>query len=273
MRIPTDAIDETALPRDRTGLSGPAFTELKLSIAKSGLRLPIEVFATRTGYALISGYRRLLAVRALHQSTGDARFAEIEATLRTPATRAEALTAMVEENEIREALSPWERGAIIVRARDLGIFETLDAATAALYPNVSRQKRSRLRAIAGLVEDLGDVLPFPEALSQNQCTRLATAARHGLLDLLRTALEETNIDGPESQWTVIAPAVAEAMREMREKPDPTPGRPRRVLRPRHGLTIRREVSRNGYVLRFTGKEAKGELVDLVMDEVERMLGG
>ena len=37
---------------------------------------------------------------------------------------------------------------------------------------------------------------------------------------------------------------------------------------RPGLTIRREMTNDGYLLRFTGR-ASG-LLDLVMDEIERM---
>ena len=58
--IPLDAIDEAALTRDRAALDEAALTELRLSIAVSGLRMPIEVFelAEPSGphrYGLISG--------------------------------------------------------------------------------------------------------------------------------------------------------------------------------------------------------------------------
>ena len=57
------------------------------SIAAHGLRLPIEVFA-RPGEArpwgLLSGYRRLMAVRALHEQSGHPRFATIKAVEREP---------------------------------------------------------------------------------------------------------------------------------------------------------------------------------------------
>jgi len=40
---------------------------------------------------------------------------------------------------------------------------------------------------------------------------------------------------------------------------------------RHGLTIRRELTRSGWVLRFTGPDARSPgLIDDVMDYVEQM---
>ncbi|MDP2063238.1 MAG: hypothetical protein Q8J98_09065 [Phaeovulum sp.] len=41
-------------------------------------------------------------------------------------------------------------------------------------------------------------------------------------------------------------------------------------RPRQGLTIRRERTPEGYLLRFTGPEASGMMIDSVLDDIERM---
>ena len=48
-------------------------------------------------------------------------------------------------------------------------------------------------------------------------------------------------------------------------------RPRRVLRPRPGLVIRRETTRDGYILHFTGREATCGILDRVLDEIEASL--
>jgi hypothetical protein len=82
---------------------------------------------------------------------------------------AEALTSIVEENEIREALSPWERGRIAHLAHRQGVFDTIEAAVARLYPAAGRHKRARLRVLAHLVEELDDVLTAPERFSQHAC--------------------------------------------------------------------------------------------------------
>ena len=160
-QIATNLIDAEALPRDRTHLDASALIELRLSIATNGLRTPVEVYATDTGFALISGLRRLTAFRALHSLTQNPVYAIIEATILTPKTTAHALTLMVEENDIRADLSPWEKGRIAVASRDEGHFPTLDAAIAALYPAATKTRRSRLRALAMLAEELDGTLTAP----------------------------------------------------------------------------------------------------------------
>ena len=47
---------------------------------------------------------------------------------------------------------------------------------------------------------------------------------------------------------------------------PRPGRPRRTSTPRYGLNIRREKTREGYCLHFTGKLATSDLIDVVLPE-------
>ena len=270
-QIPTHLIDDHALPRDRTQLDATALTELRLSIASHGLRTPIEVFSLPDGYALISGFRRLSATRALHTLTQNPIYATIAATILTPATTAEALTLMVEENDIRADLSPWEKGRIAVASRDEGHFPTLDAAIAALYPNADKMRRSRLRALALLVEELDGTLTNPETLSQRQALRLAAALRAGFESVIRTALEESNTRTPESDWTLLQPILDEAEAALKDPTPSRPGRPRRVVRLRAGLTVRRELAVEGWVLRFTGPEATGMLMETVLDEVERMV--
>ena len=57
-------------------------------------------------YGLISGWRRLTALQALHAETGEARFATVQALVRRPETAADAYVTMVEENEIRARPQP-----------------------------------------------------------------------------------------------------------------------------------------------------------------------
>jgi ParB family chromosome partitioning protein len=112
--VPLAHIDTGALSRDRTGLDAEPLAELERSIDFSGLRQPIEIFPRSEPrgeaiYGLLSGYRRVLAFRALHERTGQDRFAAIPAFVRERTGLAEALIAMVEENEVRAGLSPFER--------------------------------------------------------------------------------------------------------------------------------------------------------------------
>ncbi len=273
-RIPLAEIDEAALTRDRDGLDEAALTELRLSIAASGLRMPVELFPLSEPrpphrYGLLSGLRRLHAYQALHELTGDDRYTAIPAFLRAPGTMAEALAAMVEENEIRAALSPWERGRIAWLAHRQEVFGTIEEAVAKLYPAADKFKRSRLRSLARLAEELDGFLTNPERLSLRQALRLEAALRAGFGDVIRTALEESRADNPQAQWQLLLPILTEAETPPPETPTPRPGCPRRISRPRPGLTIRREQTRDGYTLHFTGNLATSGMIDDIFDEIER----
>jgi len=268
LQIPIAEIDAHALPRDRTGLDPDALAELQSSIASNGLRMPIEVFKTATGYALISGLRRLTAVTNLCALRGTDPV--IAAFLRTPETLTAALAAMVEENDIRHNPSAWERARIIVALRNSGDFDTLDAATKALYPHAPRPKAYRLRHIATVAEVLDGLLTAPEHLSERQLLRLSAALRADFTDVIVTALQNSSAKTPDSQWQTLLPILAEAEHALGDPTPHRPGHPRRLLRPTRGVTVRREMTRDGWVLRFTGPEATGMLMELVMDEVERV---
>jgi ParB family chromosome partitioning protein len=275
-QIPLAEIDDGALTRDRSGLGADALTELKTSIAASGLRQPVELFPLSDPrpphrYGLLSGLRRLAAFRDLHELTGQERYAAIPAFLRAPGSMAEALTSMVEENEIRESVSPWERGRIAWLAHRQGAFPTIEEAVARLYPAANAVKRTRLRALAHLAEAFDNFFTAPEQLSLRQCLRLSAALNAGFGEVIRTALEESSLTDPQTQWDLVVPLLTEAERQPAGTAHPErPGRPGRVFRPRETLTIRREMTRDGWCLHFTGREAKGALIDEVIDEIERV---
>jgi hypothetical protein len=46
----------------------------------------------------------------------------------------------------------------------------------------------------------------------------------------------------------------------------------RVLKLRRELTVRREAVKGGWVLRFTGREARWLLLDAVFDDLEILFG-
>jgi ParB family chromosome partitioning protein len=274
--VPLAEIEACALTRDRTGLDAGPLTELEISIAASGLRQPIEIFPLAAPYdgmtfGLLSGYRRLYAFRNLLERTRQDRYAVIPAFVRERRDLAEAMAAMIEENEIRAGISPYERGLICVMARNQGAFGSIEQAVDGLYPNADRNKRTRLRAIAHFAEEIGGFFSAPEKLSQQQIGRIMQAHAAGFGDLLRTALEESSHTDPAHQWLLTQPILDEAEDHARN-PEPSrgPGRPRRVVRLRRALTVRRERTRDGWCVHFTGPEATGPLMDLVLDEIERM---
>ncbi len=274
--IPLAQIDATALSRDRTALDPDPQRELQLSIAASGLRQPIEVFPLTEPrcehrYGLLSGFRRFHAFRNLLEQTAQDRYATIPAFLRERKTLAASMAAMVEENEIRATLSPFERGLICVTARNQGAFGSIEQAVEGLFPTASRAKRIRLSLVAFFADEIGGFFSAPEKLSGRQIERITRAIAGGAGELLRTALEESSITDPDHQWTLVEPILAEAEENARNPEiSRRPGRPRRILRPRYGVTIRRERTRDGWSLHFTGREATGPLIDLVLDDIERM---
>ena len=269
MRIPLDQIDADVLPRDRTLIDAAALAELEHSIAATGLRTPIEVYAVGTGYGLISGLRRLTAFRRLYATTQLQKFSAIEATLRTPLGRPEAMAMMVEENEVRASLSPWERSAIAVRAVGMAGFETLDAAIAGLFPHANKTKRSRIRAIAEVVAALGHVLIDAEGHSQHRILRISTGVKYGWTEVFETALDESRARDHRAQWDLIRPIVAE-VEALAPSGRTNPNRPRRIARPTQGFTLRREKTATGYLLHITGPRATSGLTGEIIDEIERI---
>ena len=278
--IPLYAIDAEAIARDRTATDPAAFDELVYSITLHGLRMPIELFGltgddpAKPAYGLISGHRRLAAYRHLRDLRKNGDFATIPALLRNPADIAEIYTAMVEENEIRRDLSPWERAAIAVTARDTGVFDTIEQAIDALYPVSTRQKRNRLRNIAFLVQETDGLLTDPEGLNQNRLLRLHAAWTTGYGEVIETALTETARRDAASQWEIIRPILAEAEAPQPEYTarDRESGRPRRVSRCRPGLTLRRERTPDGYAIHLTGRDASSVFIDRIFEEIEMLVG-
>lgn len=180
-------IDTNFLARDRMNRpdEDEAGRALKASIRTNGQRMPVELirFARETEsakpYGLVSGYRRVRALEELHEDTGEARFAAVRALVRETTSLAPAFLAMVEENEIRADLSFYERGRIAALATRQGAFPNADAAVEALFAAASPAKRSKIRSFLMIFEALGEVLVFPEAISERQGLKIARALRQG----------------------------------------------------------------------------------------------
>jgi ParB family chromosome partitioning protein len=275
--IPTASIDAEALPRDRLCLDPEALATLTRSITAEGQRQPIEVFPLANcppcDWGLISGYRRLSVFRTLAALRGNGDFTTIAAFIRTPASIPAAIAAMVSENEIRADISPWERARLITVAISQAYFDTPDAAIATLHPHATAVQKSRLRAVVSVVDALDEVLMSPQVYSLRQLLRLASALRAGFAEVILTALYTTPDKSPEAQWAVLQNVLLEAEQTLKDPAPPTlPGRPRRILYPRSGLTVRRERTQHGWSLHFTGEEAHGMMLDSVMDAIERMYG-
>ncbi|WP_372884215.1 ParB N-terminal domain-containing protein [Shimia sp.] len=280
-------IDADAMVRDRAILDRDEMTELRLSIAAGGLRLPIEVFElppalVRDGvrYGLLSGYRRLMAVRELLALTEQDKYRTIRAILRPAAETDAAFVAMVEENEVRSELSHFERGRIAVISSQQGAFVNVEEAVNKLFATGSKAKRSKVRSFALIFEELGDMLAFPELLSEKRGLRLAQALRQGGESRLRDALAGAAPDTADEEWAALE---AEIARMDSPAPDPKRGGRPRAAKPAMGwqnadtlvtsggVTIRRMHDGVGHLLRFEGRAMDSELMDSLIEEIRALL--
>lgn len=285
--LPLASIDADAMIRDRTVLNESELVELRLSIAANGLRLPIEVYE-RTApaedvprYVLLSGYRRLIAMRGLFELTGDDRYRTIRALVRPRAEVDAAYVAMVEENEVRAELSHFERGRIAVIAAQQGAFVNVEDAVGRLFSTASKAKRSKVRSFALIFEELGDMLAFPEELTERRGLRIAQALRGGLEPVLRQALADASPESADEEWSALEPVITRA--EAGPRDTSRGGRPGRstagqtgwrnaeTLVTSAGITIRRKHDGQGYLLRFEGAKMDSELMDSLMEEIRNLL--
>lgn len=186
--IPLENILVDHLSRDRIVVVSEDMAALKASIAERGQQMPIDVVETEAGFGLISGWRRLQALKELHAETGDVKFAHVRAVLRRPEGAAEAYLAMVEENELRVGLSYYERAQVAARAAESDVFESSAEAIAALFPTASKAKKSKIASFVKVHHVLGDVLRFPWEIPERLGLRLAKAIADGQGGDLRAAL-------------------------------------------------------------------------------------
>jgi len=173
-RLGLEQIDASHLARDRMRADPQDMADLIASLRDRGQQVPIEVQALEDGrFGLISGWRRLAALRHLHGETGDARFATVLAILRAPETLAEAYRAMVEENEIRAGISYYERARIAALAAEAGVYPDARAAIAGLFAAASRAKRSKIGSFLLLWQALDSRLRFGPAIPERLGLALA----------------------------------------------------------------------------------------------------
>lgn len=274
--LPLEAIDPVHLMRDRMVVDADELAELKASIRLNGQRLPIEVTALEEGrYGLISGWRRLTVLQELSREEGPA-FATVKALI-LPAHETGALyTAMVEENELRAQISPYERGRIAAMAAELGAFPDTETAINMIFAAASKAKRSKIRSFAYVHEELGDMLRFPTDLSERNGLRLAHALREGHGADLRHALIYTGDGGAVREWALMEPFVAAA--EAQERQVERGGRPKlQFSKPAGraedlgGITMERVLHEDGYAIRLRGDKVDAEMVEVLMSELRNLL--
>ncbi|WP_417463027.1 ParB/RepB/Spo0J family partition protein [Kordiimonas sp.] len=278
LRLPLDSVETAWLMRDRAHpgtADDPDFGALLDSLRRNGQRNPIEVVDMGEGrYGLISGWRRLTALRALRDETGQARFGTVLAFLRQPANSEEAYVAMVEENEIRLGLSYYERARIVGKAVEAGAFSSSKAALQSLFASASRAKRSKIGSFLALYQVLGDSVRFPQALTERLGLAMAKIvdADETAGERLHDTLEKSQTDSPEAEqslfWTFIETENASsAPASLTQEPIPVEPATRRTSEPKAVSDTAKEVypgvylTQNGNKLHLSGPGVDPEFKD------------
>jgi ParB family transcriptional regulator, chromosome partitioning protein len=122
-----------------------------------------------------------------------------------------------------------------------------------------------------VAQTLDGSLTTPEALSQAQIEALALALRRGMADLIDEVLKLHRLQPLALQMQALKPVLTESAQLTDADAEITrrTGTPRRLMRLPQGLTIRREQTAKGWLLHFSGPEARpGALMDDVFRLIE-----
>jgi ParB family transcriptional regulator, chromosome partitioning protein len=221
VELPLEAVDASYLVRDRVAVDEEEMGALMASLSARGQQTPVDVVDLGGNrYGLISGWRRVEALRRLAEGNGGAR---VLALLRTPVESADAYLAMVEENEIRVGLSYYERARIALKAVEQGVFPDLQAALRSLFHAASRAKRSKIGSFVRVVEALDGHLACPADLGERTGLQLARAIETDpgfaprLIDRLRGLPK-----GAQPEQDMIAAALEERPVPTGQSKSPTP---------------------------------------------------
>ncbi len=247
--LPLDAIEETYLVRDRMAVDDAEMTALKESLKARGQQTPIEVVALEEGrYGLISGWRRLTALKVLAEETGEARFETVRAFLRQPQSASDAYVAMVEENEIRVGLSYYERARIVARAVEQGVYPDETAALRGLFASASRAKRSKIGSFISIYQALDSNLRFASAIPERLGLSIAKAVKDDpkAISKLSGLLAADPARTPDTEIQILTHAI--------QSPEKSTGKTSKVVAPQPeaigGIHLKR--SRNGAQLILSG---------------------
>ena len=204
VELPLDQVDEAHLVRDRVEMDADEMTVLTDSLRERGQQTPIEVVQLAPGrYGLISGWRRLTALRELART--EPRFDTVQALIRTPESASDAYRAMVEENEIRANLSFYERARIAVQAARQGIHSSPYEAVQSLFSAARASKRSKIVAFTSLVDVLDERLKFPSAIPEKLGLALSTALQEqkGFRRALSEALRKSSAGSATEERAIL----------------------------------------------------------------------
>ena len=251
--LPLGDVTPDHFVRDRVPAEDDEMAALRESLRAHGQRTPIEVTPLKGAppYGLISGWRRLAALKALHAETGETRFATVQALVRRPETAADAYVNMVEENEIRLGLSHYERARVAALATERGVFDSEKKALLTLFATASRAKRSRIRAFLDIYHALDGTLRFPAHLPERLGLKLVEMVRAGRGDDIRAAVDAADPATPEAEIAALTALTAPPAKPKAAVPAPVELRP--------GVTLVEDLRGRTLTLRLKGRGVTPEL--------------
>ena len=237
-------IEVDHLVRDRIHVDPDELAALKASILARGQQTPVEVMDLGEGvYGLISGWRRLKALKELFHETGQVEFATVLAVVKPMESVADSYVAMVEENEIRADLSFYERARLACEAARLDVYPDSATAVRKLFASGSRARRSKINTFVRLYEALGQDLTFPTHIPERLGLSLVKAieADPGVAKRISRALSAKTFESYDDERKVLEAALKKAAAAASE--------------PVTGVQVRRK----GQTLTLTGPDVTIEL--------------
>lgn len=270
VELPLSSIDAEHLVRDRVDHNAEEMTALVDSMRARGQQTPIEVVELKTpsgqySHGLVSGWRRLLALKTLHAEAGGVGFDTVKAIVLATDSAQDAYVSMVEENEMRVNLSFYERARIVQRTLKEGVYPSQKAALQGLFGNVPRAKRSKIGSFMTIVRALDGVLLHPAAISEKLGLALAQrlAADPSFEQVLKSELADAPRETPKAEVSLLNAALSKGQKK--------------ALNPVSGSDLSRSGVRTRQVAQdismlFSGAEKRVELQgDGVDDSLAREL--
>lgn len=156
-----------------------------------------------------------------------------------------------------------------------GAFNSPEEAVNEIFAAASKAKRSKTRSFALVHEELGDLLKYPEDLSERAGLRFANAIRDGFSGKLRGVLERAISESPKAEMVMIEEVLAEVESlatsptdptAVQEKPDER-GRDQRIQLA-NGVSISRVRKDGFYGTRFDGSSVDDRMIDGVMQHIK-----
>lgn len=273
-------VDDSYLVRDRIEQDEDEMGALMNSLRARGQQTAIEVIKLPLPkgvftHGLISGWRRLTALRRLYAETKDPKFAKVRVRTITPQNAQAAYVAMVEENEIRVNLSLYERARITIHAMRVSVYPTRRIALRGLFGSTTSSRRSKIGTFIAVVDAFDDMLKFPTAITEKLGLSLARELKRDpdFVSKVRVRLESNPDRTAAEELRLLAATITAAYPPAPEPTTPTAptiitktSGPARKTSSRPASPVVREFAASGVSVSFYPAKDKIELAGSNVDD-------